>query len=52
LVVATVVVVVVVEEEEGKKPKKKKCREIPVSEVFDLLASRVMGLVFLGKKER
>jgi hypothetical protein len=48
LVVATVVVV----EEEGKKTKKKKCREIPIREVFDLLASRVMGLVFRGKKER
>jgi hypothetical protein len=51
LVVAKVVAVVVVEEE-GKKRKKKKCREIPISEVFDLLASRVMGLVFRGKKER
>jgi hypothetical protein len=35
-----------------QKKKKKKCREIPIREVFDLLASRVMGLVFRGKKER
>jgi hypothetical protein len=35
-----------------RKTKKKKCREIPIREVFDLLASRVMGLVFRGKKER
>jgi hypothetical protein len=48
LVVATVVI----EEEEGQKKKKKKCREIPIREVFDLLAYRVMGLVFRGKKER
>jgi hypothetical protein len=34
-----------------QKTKRKKCREIPIREVFDLLASRVMGLVFRGKKE-